>query len=232
MPVHIAIMGRSPEPVLNGFHHYGSVDRLYILHSPNNEEDRIADIAIELKKRLAQTGFNEVILKEIDAFDMNNIINAILEIVEKEQPPFYINITGGTNMMAGAACAASFFVGAKAYYVQGKRLSENSSYKVIELPVPNIPYYRVIGKSELSILDCLSKMGGKCTTPQIKSMLGMSPQIISYHVRELQLKALVEVDSPELKPVKSRPENLKLDRRVKTIRITNAGLLVLRWTKD
>ncbi len=224
-------MGRSPEPVLNGFHHYGSVDRLYILHSANNEEERIAHIAIELKKRLAGTGFNEVILKEINAFDMNNIINAILEIVEKEEPPFYINITGGTNMMAGAACAASFFVGAKAYYVQGKRQSENSSYKVIELPVPNIPYYKVIGKSELSILECLRRLGGKCTTPQMKSILKMSPQIISYHIRELQIKSLIEVDNPESKFMKSKSEIKKLDRRVKTIKITNAGLLFLRWTK-
>ena len=52
-------------------------------------------------------------LREIDAFDMSSIIDAIMDIVESQDPPFYINISGGTNMMAGAATAASFFVGAK-----------------------------------------------------------------------------------------------------------------------
>ena len=27
----------------------------------------------------------------------------------------YVNITGGTNLMAGADCSASFFIGAQAY---------------------------------------------------------------------------------------------------------------------
>jgi CRISPR locus-related DNA-binding protein len=229
--VHIALIGRSPQPVLNGFYHYGSVDRLYLLHSPNNDEDKFADNAKDVQRKLAAAGFDGVRLKEIDAFDMNNIINAILSIVEMEKPPFYINVTGGTNIMAGAACAASFFVGAKAYYVLGKREANASQYKVIELPVPNIPYYRELSKPELSVLKALDKMGGTCTNPQLKHSLGISPQALSYHVKELETKALIEVESHELRGRTSRSSSAISDRRVKTIRITNAGRLVLRWAK-
>jgi CRISPR locus-related DNA-binding protein len=224
-------MGRSPEPVLNGFYHYGSVDRLYLLHSPNDDEDKFADKAKDVQRKLAAAGFDGVRLKEVDAFDMNNIIDAILSIIETEKPPFYINITGGTNMMAGAACAASFFVGAKAYYVLGKKGTDASQYKVIELPVPNIPYYRELSKQELSVLEALDKLGGTCTNPQLKRSLNISPQTLSYHVKELETKALIEVGGKELRLRTLHPNSQISDRRVKTIRITNAGRLVLRWAK-
>ena len=231
MPVHIALIGRSPEPVLKGFYHYGSVDRLYLLHSPNNSEEKFADKAQDVQNKLAAAGFTKVCLKEIDAFDMNNVIDAILSVVEKEDPPFYINMTGGTNIMAGAACAASFFVGAKAYYVLGKRNAENAQYKVIELPVPNIPYYRVLSKSELRVLKALEELGGKCTNPQLKYRLNISPQILSYHIKELAAKALITFGNAETKLHSARPRQAISDRRIKTVKITNAGLLVLRWTK-
>ncbi len=121
--------------------------------------------------------------------------------------------------MAAAALAAAFFVGAKAYYIQGKRNDENPENKVIELPVPNIPYYRTLSKSELEILKAIDKLGGKCTNPQLKGGLGISPQILSYHISELEKKALITV------------ENNTTDRRVKKVQMTNAGQLVLRWTK-
>jgi CRISPR locus-related DNA-binding protein len=223
-------MGRNHEPVLKGFYHYGSVDRLYLLHSPNNDEDNFADKARDLQMRLAAAGFNGVQLKEIDAFDMNSIINAILSVVEVEKPPFYINITGGTNMMAGAACAASFFVGAKAYYVLGKKGEDLSQYKVIELPVPNIPYYREISKPQLSVLKTLSEIGGESTNQELRYKLDISPQILSYHVKELESKGLIEIDSggQGFHTTDSRIKNY--DRRVRIIRMTNAGSLVLRWT--
>jgi hypothetical protein len=37
MNVHIALIGRTMEPILKGFQYYG-MDRLYLLHSPNAAE--------------------------------------------------------------------------------------------------------------------------------------------------------------------------------------------------
>jgi CRISPR locus-related DNA-binding protein len=229
MSIHIAIIGRSPEPVLAGFHHYGSVEKLYLLHSPNAERDKFADIAKEVQRVLSMAGFTKVTLKEIDAFNMNSVINTILEVVELEKPPFFINITGGTNIMAAAACSAAFFVGAKAYYIQGKRGVENPENKVLELPVPNIPYYRTLSKSEMGVLRALSKMGGCCMNPQLKSALGISAQILSYHIGELEKKRLITVENNKSNNLGNLKDPPISDRRIKKIQLTNAGQLVLRW---
>ena len=58
---------------------------------------------------------------KVDPFDMNSVIDAIISIVDKERLPVYANITGGTNLMAGAALSAAFFVGAKAAATDSSR---------------------------------------------------------------------------------------------------------------
>src|SRR5437773_9909211 len=114
MSTHIALIGKSMEPILKGVQLYGSIKKLFILHAPNNEQFRFKDVAEEVRKRLKNVGFSEVELRQIDSFNMQNIIDSIIGIVDNNTPPFYINITGGTNLMAGAACSAAFFVGARA----------------------------------------------------------------------------------------------------------------------
>jgi CRISPR/Cas system-associated protein Csm6 len=47
------------------------------------------------------------------------MVNSISEIAKKEHDNnLFINITCGTNLMAGASCATSYFVGAQAYYIK------------------------------------------------------------------------------------------------------------------
>ncbi len=229
MSVHIALIGRTAEPVLTGYRHYGSIDSLYLLHSPDTGEFKFRVKAQEVKDRLRGIGFNNVILKQIDAFDMYSIINTILSIVEKEERPIFINITGGTNLMAGAACAASFFVGAKAYYVLGKTGSEPSESKVIELPVPNIPYNRVINKTQLRILAAIRKSETPISATHIRWELDISPQSLSYQLKELAKKRLITVSRGYSS--NAGPKAIKKkDNRMLTVELSNAGKLVLAWT--
>jgi hypothetical protein len=104
-----------------GYQHYGGIRKLYLLHIPDDSEFKFRGLAMAVKKKLEGAGFDGVVLRQVNAFDMNDIISSIVDIVDHEKPPYFVNITGGTNLMAGAACAASFFIGAKAYYVLGKR---------------------------------------------------------------------------------------------------------------
>jgi CRISPR locus-related DNA-binding protein len=229
LSTHIALIGRTEEPVLKGYQHYGGVKRLYLLHSQNSDDFKFADLALDVKKKLEAVGFTGVVLKKVDAFDMNDIVNTIIEIVDREKPPYYVNITGGTNLMAGAASAAAFFIGAKAYYVLGKRGSPSPEGKVIELPVPNIPYYRSVEKTQLRILKTLVSLGGRAHSARLRETLGMSPQSMSYHVKELAKKGLVNVSrgSGEV-----APEASKVDNRVAIVAITNAGKLVSSWSAE
>jgi len=231
MATHIALIGKTKEPILKGFQHYGSISKLYLLHSPNDEEFKFKDTAEDVKQRLRAIGFNNVELREINPFDMHSVINAIVSTVERERPPIYINITGGTNLMAGAACAAAFFVGAKAYYVLGRKGANLAESEVLELPVPNIPIYRVLQKTQLAILKELNALGGSTTNATLRSKLNLSPQELSYHIRELERKALIVADRGYKYTIAKAGKSMtKLDRRKLTIKLTNAGKLVLSWS--
>jgi hypothetical protein len=88
MAIHIALIGRTREPILKGYQHYGGIEKLYLLHSPNNKEFAFKNLALDVKKRFEDIGFKGTILKEIDAFDMNSIVNTIVSIGRNERPPF------------------------------------------------------------------------------------------------------------------------------------------------
>ena len=219
--------------MLKGYQHYGSIRRLYILHSPDDEEFKFHELAEDVRERLKAVGFNDVVLTQIDPFDMHSIIDTILSIVDKEKSPIYINMTGGTNLMAGAACAASFFVGAKAYYVLGKKGQDLAHSRVLELPVPNIPYTRVLQKTQLSILKRISDLGGITSNSALRTASGMSAQELSYHIRELEKKALVVATRGFTYTVRKRGKTVSsIDRRKLRIEITNAGKLLLSWSKS
>lgn len=223
MSTHIALIGRTKEPVLKGFQHYGEISKLYLLHSPNSREFAFRDLALEVQASLAAIGFGRTTLVEIDAFDMQDIISKILSIANAERAPLFVNITGGTNLMAGAACAASFFVGAQAYYVMGKTGSDISKSKVVELPVPLIPYHKVVDENQLHILEELHRLGDKAANARLRERIGISPQVMSYHVKELEAKGLISTQKP-------RPSSGGVtDRRALEIILTPAGKLVLSW---
>ena len=52
MSTHIALMGRTEDPVLKGYHHYGGIRKLYLLHSPDDSEFKFRGLAMEVKKEL------------------------------------------------------------------------------------------------------------------------------------------------------------------------------------
>ncbi len=57
MSTHIALLGRSEEPVLKGYQHYGDIRRLYLLHSPDSSDFKFKDLASSLKTKLEAVGF-------------------------------------------------------------------------------------------------------------------------------------------------------------------------------
>jgi CRISPR locus-related DNA-binding protein len=234
MNVHIALIGRTIEPVLKGFQYYG-MDKLYLLHSKDSEEFSYKGNAIEVRRRLSDVGFTQVFLTEIKPFDMANIIESIIEIIEKEkQASIYVNITGGTNLMAGAASAAAFFAGVNAYYVLDEnKLPKNSSLsdQVLELPTPKVPYSRSLQKTQMRILTTLIQHNGTSSNRQLYYELKISPQKLSYNIKELETKGFVLTRRglEETKMHRGR-QIKKIDRRILIVSLTNAGKLVASWT--
>src|SRR2546425_317560 len=72
--VHIATVGHTIEPVIDGFRHF-SVDRLILVHSPET-----LDEAREIKERLRQ--LSRIVrceLNEVNAFDLNDVFRSIIQ---------------------------------------------------------------------------------------------------------------------------------------------------------
>ncbi len=213
MSVHIALLGRETAPVLTGFRYYGAVQRLYLLHSPNSTKHPFADDAKGIRESLVDIGFNQVELVEIDAFDMNSIIESIEKIAEVERgAKIYVNITGGTNLMAAAACVAAVIEGATVYYVLDTRqLGVEDSKAIVELPIPAIPEIRSMKRTQLEVLRKIKSLGIQADYTLLRDELGISAQSLSYHISKLEQKELVTTTRDSL------------DKRYGKVKLTSAG---------
>ncbi len=234
MNVHIALMGKAKEPVLKGFQYYG-MDKLYLLHSIDSDECPFGQVARDVKKALEGVGLSEIFLTQINPFDMQTVINSIIEIADKEkQADIYVNITGGTNLMAGAACSASFFIGAKAYYVLDRnKLPTKATLKdqIIELPIPKIPLFKQLQENQRKILQTLLEHNGSLGNTSLRVELGLSPQKLSYHLKELESKGLITTSRGLAKQEQPRKgKRKKVDLRQISVSLTNSGKLVGSWT--
>lgn len=215
MKVHIVPHGRATIHVKRGLRDYASVDKVYLLTS-----DAFEDKGVELESELTEFGY-EVESHLIDAFDLRSVVDTIVGIA-KEYPDddLFINITGGTNLVAGGATSSAFFIGATPYYVlEPQDDDEDLDDLVMELPAPTQPLTFEIEGLQRDVLVTLGKWDeqGKrgVIMREIGEELGESAQKISYHINQLETRGLVEKRSAG---------------RSKNIYLTDVGKLYLRWT--
>lgn len=112
MNIHIIPHGRVISHVKRGLRAYSGADKIYLLTSNAFESE-----GIELEADLEKFGY-EVERRLIDAFDLRNVVDTIVSIAKQHSgDDLFINITGGTNLVAGGATSSAFFIGATPYYV-------------------------------------------------------------------------------------------------------------------
>lgn len=215
MKIHIVPHGRATIHVKRGLRDYAPVDKVYLLTS-----DAFEDEGVELESELAEFGY-EVESRLIDAFDLRSVVDTIVGIA-KEYPDddLFINITGGTNLVAGGATSSAFFIGATPYYVlEPQDDDEDLDDLVMELPAPTQPLTFEIEGLQRDVLVTLGEwdeQGRKgVIMREIGEELGESAQKISYHLNQLETRGLVEKRSAG---------------RSKNIYLTDVGKLYLRWT--
>ena len=206
--MHISTVGKSMEPVINGFRAH-SVDRQVLLHSSGT-----ADVARKIKERIEALVDRKICeLREVDPFDMNGIVGTILEVKNQfADSDISVNITGGTNIMASSALLACSMIGGHAYYVKENKTEPNLSLKelVIDIPMPRVSINE-IGDKQKKIIKFLSTRKGRVDSASIiAESVGGSPQIIGYHLAELREKKLI---------------NIIPEGRRKIIILTNSGSL-------
>lgn len=215
MKVHIVPHGRATIHVKRGLRDYASVDKVYLLTS-----DAFENEGVELESELTEFGY-EVESHLIDAFDLRSAVDTIVGIA-KEYPDddLFINITGGTNLVAGGATSSAFFIGATPYYVlEPQDDDEDLDDLVMELPAPTQPLTFEIEGLQRDVLVTLGKWDEQdkrgVIMREIGEELGESAQNISYHINQLETRGLVEKRSTG---------------RSKNIYLTDVGKLYLRWT--
>lgn len=216
MHIHIATAGQAVEPVIKAFNAIPGIDRIYILYSKS---------FIESAEHLEQFFSNAMVetrLRPVDGFDFQGIVDMIYSIYSEEHGKdvqFSINITGGTNLMAAAACSCAFFVGARICYVL-RDPEKSASEQLVWIPTPRTPDLNRIKGKTLEILAYILQRaddGSPITTADINSHFNVDKQNSSYHLRILESEGIIERVPDEE------------DKRVKRIVMTSQGRLVASW---
>ena len=142
------------------------VQILWLIHSKKGKTD-FPKIAKKLKSDLKSAYPRlKIKLKTIDsAFEIDSTMDAIAEIIHKEmdddnellKSDFTLNITGGTNVMAGATMISATWYGTKAHYVlePQKDDPEDTQY-VMDLPVKSIGTAKM-KDNQLTILKMINE---------------------------------------------------------------------------
>jgi len=217
MNIHIVPHGRSTSHVKRGLRAFSGADEVYLLTSDAFEAE-----GRELQQELEEFGYG-VESDMIDAFNLRSVVDTIVGIAKEHSgDDLFINITGGTNLVAGGATSSAFFIGATPYYVlEPQEDDEDIDNLVMELPAPTQPLTFEIEGLQRNVLVTLGEwdeQGRKgVIMREIGDELGESPQKISYHVDQLEKRGLVEK---------------RAAGRSKNIYLTDVGRLYLRWTGE
>ncbi|NUE03706.1 winged helix DNA-binding protein [Halorubraceae archaeon YAN] len=215
MSIHIVPHGRATEHIHRSLRAFGSVETVYLLTS-----DAFLDTGDNLATDLDRFGY-KVHRRTIDAFDLRDVVDTIVDIAKDNlNEPVYVNITGGTNLVAGGATSSAFFVGAKPYYVLEPQTGEESiDDLVMQLPTPKQPLTFEIDGLQRDVLTTVGMWDEKGRTGviyrEIGDELGEAAQKISYHVNRLAEQGLLETEN---------------DGRSKRVYLTDMGRLYLSWT--
>lgn len=139
--VHIAMVGSTIENIIAGINAMGATD-LYPIISENfwpeaydELKSRLSSI-VELHDQLKGKKFIIDPFKDDSFIKMLDMIIDIVEFHPNKDAEFWINITGGTNLMSAAAEAGAVLTRSTAYYVvEGKENNEKKKRgSVIVLP--------------------------------------------------------------------------------------------------
>lgn len=219
MHIYIATAGQAVEPVIKAFNAISGIDRVYLLYS---------EPFLESARHLEGFFGNAMVpveLRPIDGFDFQRIVDEIYAVYEREHGKgveFSINITGGTNLMAAAACSCAFFVGARICYVL-RDPERSAAEQLVWIPTPRVPdLNRIKGKTAeiLSFILEMTKGGVRITSNDVNRRFNVDKQNSSYHLGILEGEGLITREQD--------PD----DKRVKVISLTSQGRLVASWLSE
>lgn len=224
MHIHIASMGKAKEPVIKGLKAISDIDKVYILAS----QKYLAEA--EEVKSISEVYMMKTEICCISGFNFQEITESINQIYHENYKPgvkFSINITGGTNLMAAAACSCAFLIGATIYYVQWDE-SLSVSEQLQEIPMPHSPNLGSIKGKTRDILQYIYEQSSKgaISNSEIIQLFGIDKQNSGYHLRKLESEGLINITKG------FRTSDGKIDNRCNTIHLTDQGKMVALWMRE
>jgi len=194
--VHICPVGFYPEPVLAVLGSNLSCDKFYFLY---NNHKNVLSALTTVEDTMSRAGQRDMERIEVNPYNYAETIAKILDIHHKEKKKnanteFYINFTSGTNVVAGACCSVSYFIGATLYYVmdinQYPDLSSKERIKIIPVPrIPDIEKMKPFAKSLL--LEICEKTEGITMDELTRFSGGSTPQKLNHHLNRFIESGLV-----------------------------------------
>lgn len=222
MHIHLAMLGEKLEPVINGVRGIPDIDRICVIYS--KKYNKQADSVQETFTAMGYT----CSIYPISGFDFQEIVDRIYQIYgdyQSKDTEFSMNITGGTNLMAAAACSTAFFTGASIYYVMFDKANPDQPIKerLILVPTPKIPDISQLSDRSKGILKFInSAPSGEVTNTDIANEFGIHKVVAGREVKRLEEDGLIEV-------TKSFEKNGQLDRRYNMIHLTRDGKRFASW---
>ncbi|WNY22949.1 hypothetical protein MmiHf6_02430 [Methanimicrococcus hongohii] len=194
--IHICPVGFYPEPILAVFRSNLPCDKFYLLYNEHNEVLSALAIVEDSMNRIGQKNIEKVC---VDPYNYADVVAKILSIHHKEKKndvntEFYINFTSGTNVVAGACCSASYFIGATLYYIMDARqYPELSSKELIKIiPVPKIPDMEKMKPfSKNLLLSICEKENGIMMEELSRITEGSTPQRLNHYLTKFIESGLV-----------------------------------------
>jgi hypothetical protein len=191
MNIHIMPVGKTIGHVLTAFKEF-KIDKL-ILISSHDCNDKVT----EIKDKVGVFDV-DIDIKIIDPFKQDSyakIVDYILDCFTKNpDKTYYINITGGTNLMSSAALTAAHFIGANAYYV----LKTETNGNIIEVPIVKISFSDALTDKQRQMLKTLHRetrdKGMIKNISDFASKYGDYKQKVLYHLSEFEKLNLIKID--------------------------------------
>ena len=223
MHVHIASLGAKKEPVLKGINAIQGIDKVYLLTSEKFAS--VSDEVMTVCKSMCMDT-ETVIVSGFKFQEITEAINRIYTDNYTKRTKFSINITGGTNLMAAAACSCAFLIGADIYYVQwNEELSISEQLEKIPMPYsPNLGSIKGKTNDILQFIYDESEKGPVSNTTII-SKFNIDNQNSGYHLRKLEGEKLITITKG------FKEESGKVDNRKNTVELTAQGRMVALWMR-
>lgn len=188
--IHISGVGEKADTTFNVLMEDIPMKKLYLL---NNNNEKFISTEKEIVNKLNSIGFDKIVVERIDPFDYQDIYNVVLKISKEElkshpDARFHLNITRGTNIMAGAMCSASYLMNSDIYYVKAATYSKTDKEELIRIDIESFPELEMLKTRESYSVFLKFKEKEEIDNAVLKSEF----KSLTYKTKELSGYGLIE----------------------------------------